>query len=245
MFRFLKHKFSKKEKKNAELRALIVALAVLAGFVLAAWLVVWQSHQDKSRLLEMRQQASQVQPQQDVPPNTANIGGPFALTNQDGKHVTDADYRGKYLLVYFGYTYCPDMCPTGLQSISRALDQLGSEAAKVQPLYITIDPDRDTPAKLKDYIASFHPRIVGLTGSPPQIAAAAKAYQVYYKRGEQVDEHDYMMDHSSLIYLMNPDGKFITTFNEETDPVAMVKVLREQMAAKAKARAAVHTKGSE
>ncbi len=225
MFKLPKFKLSKKEKKNAELRALIVALAVLVGFLLAGWLVIWQSDKDQNRVAQLREQASQVQTQQTVPPNTARIGGSFVLTNHDGKIVTDADYHGKYLLVYFGYTYCPDMCPTGLQSISRALDQLGGDAKKVQPLFITIDPDRDTPVKMKEYISSFHPSIVGLTGSAQQIADVAKEYQVYYKRGEQVDEHDYMMDHSSLIYLMNPDGKLVTTFNEEADPAAIVKAL--------------------
>ncbi len=129
------------------------------------------------------------------------------------------------MLIYFGYTYCPDLCPTGLQSIAHALDQLGADATKVQALYITIDPARDTPAKLKQYVAEFHTGIIGLTGSDAQIAAAAKAYQVYYAKGEQVDEHDYMMDHSSLIYLMDPQGKFITTFDEEVDPAEIVKKL--------------------
>jgi protein SCO1/2 len=107
------------------------------------------------------------------------------------------------------------------------MDQLGGDTTQVQPLFITIDPTRDTPAKMKEYDASFHPTIVGLTGSPEQIASAAKAYQVYYKKGEQVDEHDYIMDHSSLIYLMDPDGKFITTFDEEANPASIVKVLTE------------------
>src|SRR5262249_5484407 len=155
--------------------------------------------------------AEQAQLQQ-LPPGTRKIGGPFTLTNQAGKTVSDRNFLGKYLLIYFGYTYCPDVCPTGLQSIAHAMDQLKGDAGTVQPLYITIDPARDTPAKLKEYIVSFHPKIVGLTGSPDQIAAVAKAYQVYYAKGEKVDEKDYLMDHSSLIYLMGPDGKFIATF---------------------------------
>ena len=223
MFKF---KFSKKEKKKFELRALHVALTVLVGIVLAGWLVYWQTGQDKSRVLEMRQEAQKETMEPGVPPNASKIGGPFSLIDQDGKAKTDADFAGKYLLVYFGYTYCPDMCPTGLQSMSRALDQLGDGAKTVQPLFITVDPGRDTPTKLKEYIASFHPAIVGLTGSAEQIAAVAKAYQVYYKKGENVDEHDYIMDHSSLIYLMDPQGKFVATFPEEVAPDVLVKALR-------------------
>jgi len=224
MFSFKKYRFSKKDKKLAELRALRVALAVLAGLILAGWLVVWQVGKDHARVTEMRQDASQ--PQQNVPPNTKKIGGPFTLTNQDGKPASDTQFRGKYLLIYFGYTYCPDLCPTGLQSISRALDNLGPQADKVQPLFITIDPDRDTPAAMKEYISSFHPKIIGLTGTPQQIASVAKEFQVYYAKGEKVDEHDYIMDHSSLIYLMDPDGKFVTTFDEEVDPKTIVKTLQ-------------------
>jgi protein SCO1/2 len=227
MFKFSKRRFSKKDKERVELRALKIALAVLVGLMLAGGVALWQVNKDETRIVALRQEAQQVQPQQTVPPNTSKIGGPFNLTDQDGKKVTDAKYRGKYLLVYFGYTYCPDLCPTGLQSIAHALDQLGDDAKKVQPLYVTIDPARDTPAKLKEYIASFHPQIVGLTGTAAQIASVAKEYQVYYARGEQVDEHDYIMDHSSLIYLMDPQGNFVTTFPEEVDPTAIVKALHE------------------
>jgi protein SCO1/2 len=220
-----KFKLTKKEKRKFELRALHVVLAVLVGLVLAGWLVLWQTGQDKSRVEDMRQQAQKEAVQPEVPPNAAKIGGPIDLIDQDGKHRTDADFAGKYLLIYFGYTYCPDMCPTGLQSMSRALDQLGDGAKKVQPLFVTIDPARDTPSKMKEYISSFHPSIIGLTGSADQIAKIAKEYQVYYKKGENVDEHDYIMDHSSLIFLMDPQGKFVATYPEEVDPNIIVKAL--------------------
>jgi len=209
-----------------------MALAVLLGLLLASSVAVYQMSKDKARLMELRLQGGAAEVRPDLPPNTAKIGGSFALINQDGKKVTDADYRGKYLFVYFGYTYCPDLCPTGLQSIAHALDQLGPDAAKVQPLYITIDPARDTPEKLKQYVGSFHPRIVGLTGTAQQIADIAKKYQVYYAKGEMVDDKDYVMDHSSLIYLMDPKGKFITTFDEEADPASLVKALRGAWAQK-------------
>jgi len=136
----------------------------------------------------------------------ASIGGPFSLVDENGNAVTDRTYRGKWLLVYFGYTFCPDACPTALNAVAAALDALGPDAARVQPLFITIDPDRDTPAVMKDYVAAFDKRIVGLTGTPQQIAAAAKAYRVYYQRVGSGS--DYTMDHTVLLYIMDPDGQF-------------------------------------
>lgn len=228
----LKRKFFKKAKQRAEIRALQAVLALVLGLALAGGVVLWQINKDEIRRIDLQNQARNTSSNPDFPPNTKTIGGPFTLINQEGKTVTDADFRGKYLLVYFGYTYCPDLCPTGLQSIAHALDQLGNDAEKALPLYITIDPARDTPAKLKHYVESFHSEIIGLTGSPEQIAAVARSYQAYYAKGEQVDEHDYLMDHSSLIYLMGPDGKFITTFPDNVDPATLVKTLRQQWAEK-------------
>ena len=217
--RAFKHFFQSKDRRRFEIRIMQIIMAVVIGLLLAGVIALWQSNKDQSRMVEMQDQAiQQATSPQSVPPGNSKLGGPFTLTDQNGKTVTDADYRGKYLLIYFGYTYCPDMCPTGLQAIAHTLDQLGPDAAKVQPLFVTIDPARDTADKLKDYDASFHPRIIGLTGTADQIAAIAKEYQVYYAKGEQVDENDYMMDHSSLIYLMDPQGHFITTFNEDANP---------------------------
>ena len=143
----------------------------------------------------------------------ALIGGPFHLTDQTGKSRTDADFRGQYLLVYFGYTNCPDVCPTTLQTITNALDKLGPEAAKVTPIFITVDPERDTADVLRAYASNFHPRLVALTGSATEIAAAAKAYRIYYaKVGEGPN---YSMDHSSIVYLMGPDGKYLGHFGME------------------------------
>ncbi len=156
------------------------------------------------------------------------IGGPFSLTDHNGKAVTEKDYAGKYLLVFFGYTFCPDVCPTAMQTISEAMDLLGEDGRKVQPLFISIDPERDTPAVLKEFVSNFHPSIIGLTGTPEQIAAVAKAYRVYYARarteGEEEDDQYYLMNHSAVVYLIDPDGKFIAHF-AHTDPP-------EQIAAK-------------
>jgi protein SCO1/2 len=161
----------------------------------------------------------------------AAIGGPFTLIDQDGKTVTDEDFRGQYMLVYFGYTYCPDVCPTSLSIVGRALDileeQAPDQAARIQPVFISVDPDRDTPAVLKDYVKNFHERLIGLTGTPDQVAAAAKAYRVYFakvrEKGAAADE--YLMDHSSITYVMGPDGKFATHFGHGTDPAVMAEKL--------------------
>jgi protein SCO1 len=143
-------------------------------------------------------------------PAALTVGGPFSLIDGDEHPVTDKTWRGKYMLVYFGYTFCPDVCPTTLSAVADALDVLGPKADRIQPLFITVDPKRDTAAVVKQYAAAFGPRIIGLTGSPEQIAAAAKAYRVYYaehRTGPGPD--DYSMDHSSVLYLMGPDGRFI------------------------------------
>lgn len=136
------------------------------------------------------------------------ISGHFTLTTPDGRIATDRSYRGKFLLVYFGYTFCPDACPTALTAISLALDQLGPLADKFQPIFITVDPERDTPQIVADYVKAFDPRIIGLVGSSEQIAAAAKAYRVYYL-ARKIGEDEYVVDHSSFIYVVNPQGEFV------------------------------------
>lgn len=138
------------------------------------------------------------------------VGGPFALVDGNGKQVTDRDFRGKYMLVYFGYTFCPDVCPTTLNEVADALDHLGTKANRLQPIFITVDPKRDTPAVMKQYTAAFTPRLLGLTGTPEQIAKVAREYRVYYAEHRTgPGPNDYTMDHSSILYLMGPDGKFI------------------------------------
>ncbi len=150
-----------------------------------------------------------------------SIGGPFELVDHKGRVARDSDFLGKYLLVMFGYTYCPDVCPTELQVISEAMEQLGQSRTKVQPLMITVDPERDTVAALADYIGNFDPSFVALTGSTEQIKAAAKAYRVYYAKTPPDDEGDYFMDHSAFIYLMGPDGKYLHHFAPTTAPESM------------------------
>ncbi|HLB98036.1 MAG TPA: SCO family protein [Acetobacteraceae bacterium] len=145
------------------------------------------------------------------------VGGPFTLVSGDGHTVTDRDFRGKYLLVYFGYTYCPDVCPTTLNAVADALDKLGSSADRLQPLFITVDPRRDTPQVIKQYTADFSPRLLGLTGTPAEIAAVAKEYHVYYAEDRTgPGPNDYSMDHSSILYLMGPDGHFIAPIRADS-----------------------------
>ena len=162
----------------------------------------------------------------------ALVGGPFTMTDQNGRRVTEKDFLGKHMLVFFGYTYCPDICPTELQVMMAALDQLGPDAEKVQPVFVSIDPARDTPEVMKAYVENFGSRLIGLTGSPDEVAAMAKAYRAYYaKSGDTSSPDAYLMDHSSIIYLMGTDGRFVKHFAYTTDTGRLAGELREQLEA--------------
>ena len=160
----------------------------------------------------------------------AAIGGPFTLTDGAGRTVTDKTFLGKYMLVYFGYTFCPDVCPTTLNDVGQALDKLGARADQVHPLFITVDPARDTPAVVKQYAAAFSPRLEGLTGTPDQIASVAHEYRVYYaahKTGP--NPGDYTMDHSSILYVMNPAGQFVGIIQADESPDQIAADLAKYM----------------
>jgi cytochrome oxidase Cu insertion factor (SCO1/SenC/PrrC family) len=165
--------------------------------------------------------------QSGISSGTALVGGPFTLTDQTGRKVTDKDFLGKYMLVFFGYTYCPDICPTELQVMSAALDSLGPKADVIQPVFITIDPQRDTPEVLKQYVGNFHPRLMGLTGTPEDIASVAKTYRVFFSRVENSASDTYLMDHSTIMYLMDPQGRFLKHFSYTTDAAALANGLAE------------------
>jgi protein SCO1/2 len=141
----------------------------------------------------------------------ARIGGPFALIDQNGRTVRDSDFAGKYRIVYFGYTHCPDICPTDLAVIGQSMRRLEKEAparaARIQPVFITVDPERDTPAVMKDYAAAFYPRLIGLTGTPQQVAAAAKAFAIWYAKQPPQPGGGYAVDHSRMTVLMGPKGE--------------------------------------
>jgi protein SCO1/2 len=159
------------------------------------------------------------------------IGGEFSLLNQNAQPVTENFFLGNYALIFFGFTYCPDVCPTVLQTVSVSLDLLGKVATKIKPVFITIDPERDTPSVLKSYLENFHPFITGLTGTPDQVKKVAKAYGVYYARAKEGKESkdNYFMDHSGGIYLMGPDGKFIKRFSHSVTPEEIVDKIKESL----------------
>jgi cytochrome oxidase Cu insertion factor (SCO1/SenC/PrrC family) len=159
-----------------------------------------------------------------------SIGGAFTLVDQDGVTRHAQDFRGKLLLVYFGYTFCPDACPTALQDMSQAIDQLGTKDEQVQPLFITIDPARDDVAQMKLYASNFHPRLVALTGTPEQIAEAAKAYRVYYDKSKSASGGaDYLMDHTAFTYLMGRDGKYVSHFPPGTTAAQMAAAMEKRL----------------
>src|SRR6516165_6378760 len=177
-------------------RILVMAAAFLAGLVLCFGVVLIVTGRLSSPV------AQQI----------AAIGGPFKLTDQNEQMVTDQDLKGRPFLVFFGFTHCPDVCPTTLFEVSEILRALGPGADRTRALFITVDPERDTPAVIKDYLSSFDPHLSGLTGDPAAIAAAAKAYRVYFKK-VPLDEGGYTMDHTAIVYLMDKVGRFVSPFN--------------------------------
>ena len=189
-------------------------VGISAVLVLASGLFAWQKLRPPISLVPT------------TTSGTAQVGGPFELVDQTGEIRRDADYLGRYMLVYFGYTYCPDVCPTSLLAMSqglRLLDERAPEAAEqVVPLFVTVDPERDTVEALAAYAPSFHPDLVALTGTPEQIAAAAKSYRVYYAKAEDESSGTYLMDHSSFIYLIGPDGSYRAHFGHsaQADEIA-------------------------
>ena len=155
------------------------------------------------------------------------VGGPFELIDGDGRTVTQRDFRGRHMLVYFGYTFCPDVCPTTLFSASQALDGIGPAlASKVRLVFVSIDPERDTPEVVKDYAAHFHPGTVGLTGTPEQVAAAARAFRIYYRKAAPEEDGGYLVDHSSILFLMDGDGRYVTHFGHEATADDMAAALK-------------------
>jgi cytochrome oxidase Cu insertion factor (SCO1/SenC/PrrC family) len=165
-------------------------------------------------------------------PGSVSIGGPFHLTDDKRHSVTDADYHGRWMLVFFGYTNCPDECPLTLQKMAAALGNLGPLADKVAPLFVTVDPTRDTPGRLANYLENFDTRIVGLTGSDDQIAAMAKAYRVYYSPAEHEQSGVDVVSHSTFLYLMNPAGAFDELLRSDIDADKLAITLRAKLATK-------------
>lgn len=200
-------------------RQIVIFSAGILACVLVAWALVF--------LVKERRATMPARGPVIMLTAAAEIGGPFRLTDHTGKRVTDADFRGRFMLLYFGYTFCPDVCPADLQTMGRALDILAAKGEVITPVFISVDPERDSPAVLKKYVAAFHPRMVGLTGSAAAIKAAAKAYKVYYRAqlGAKPGDTKILMGHTSFIYLVGPDGKAVAAFRGGTRPEVLAKEL--------------------
>ena len=192
-------------------RILLIAAAFLAGLALCFGVVLIVAGRLSSPVAQI-----------------AAIGGAFKLTDQNGKVVTDQDLKGHPFLVFFGFTHCPDVCPTTLFEVSEILRALGPDADRTRALFITVDPERDTPAAMKDYLSSFDPHMSGLTGDPAQIAAVAKAYRVYFKK-VPLDDGSYTMDHTAIVYLMDKTGRFVAPLNLKRPTDAAAADLRRYL----------------
>jgi len=194
-----------RRKRERLERPAVIALAIIGALMLISGVLVGFAYSDRTG---------------------GEIGGKFALIDDNGKPFTDAELKGKWHLVFFGYTHCPDICPTALNDLSLALNQLGSKEKEIDIVFISVDPERDTPAVLKSYVESFGGPITGLTGTPEEVAEAAKDYHVYYAKHPAVGG-GYDMDHSATIYIMDPQGRFIATFAPGDTPDTMTGRLRK------------------
>ena len=193
-------------------RILLLAAAFVAGLVLCFGVIL---------IVTGRVSAPVAQ-------QVAAIGGPFKLVDQDGRVVTDQDFKGRPFLVFFGFTHCPDICPTALFEVSEIMRALGRDADRTRALFITVDPERDTPKVIKDYLSSFDPHLTGLTGDPAEVAAVAKAYRVYFKK-VPLDQGGYTVDHTAIVYLMDKEGRFVSPFSLKRTTEAAAADLRKHL----------------
>ena len=192
-------------------RLVVIALATILGICLLA-------------LLTLAQKKDTVQGAM-IPVTQDAFGGPFTLTDHTGKKVTEKDFTGKYRLIYFGFTFCPAICPTELAKITAALNDLGDKGKAIQPLFITVDPERDDVAAMKNYVTLFHPSLIGLTGTPEQIKIATKAYKIYAAKVKDPSMTEYTMDHSSFIYFMAPDDRLLHIFKMPDSAQDMSRII--------------------
>ncbi|CAN6230392.1 unnamed protein product [Urochloa humidicola] len=205
-------------------------LSFLLLLVTGGGIIVYYDKEKKRQIEELKNRTSAVKPGQSV--GTAAIGGPFKLLNHDGKPVTEKDFLGKWTLFYFGFTHCPDICPDELQKMAAAIDKIREKAKlDIVPVFITVDPERDTVEQVRDYVKEFHPDLIGLTGTTDEIRQVARAYRVYYMKTEE-EGSDYLVDHSIVMYLMNPQMEFVKFYgkNYDTDSLAdgIIKEIKEQ-----------------
>ena len=193
-------------------RVLLVLSAFLAGLVLFFAIILIVTGRNPAPMVTA----------------AANIGGPFRLVDHNGRAITDQDLKGRPFLVFFGFTHCPDVCPTALFEVSEVMRKLGPDAERARALFVTVDPERDTPEKLKDYVSSFDPHVIGVTGDAAAIAGIAKAYRVYSKK-VPLDGGGYTMDHTAIVYLMDKQGRFVAPFNLKRTPEAAAADLRRYL----------------
>jgi len=205
-------------KQSSSVQIIVIMLVALTTIAASAW-ITWQLI-DGNRSTPAGTQSVAVQ-------SPISLGGPFTLINHKGEAVTDASFHGQYMLVFFGYGYCPDVCPTELANMAAAMDYLGPAADKVQPVFISVDPARDTPEYLAQYVSHFHPKLIGLTGTESEIQKVAKAYRVFYAKAPSEKPDDYLVNHSSFVYLMGPDGAYVALFRHQTDPKEMANAIAE------------------
>jgi cytochrome oxidase Cu insertion factor (SCO1/SenC/PrrC family) len=194
-----------------------VALFVVIGF---------RGGIDYSHAAQSTQERAAAQLMDDLMYGRGTVGGPFSLTDQTGRRRNDTEFRGKSLIIYFGYTYCPDVCPTELQQIGLAVEHLGDVGSAVQPLFITIDPARDTPEVLAQYVPSFHPRLLGLTGTSDEIAAVAQEFKVVYTKYQPSDGGPYLIDHTGFVYIVDRSGKYRGFFPPGTPEDRMREMIK-------------------
>ncbi len=194
------------------------AILIVAGVLIGEWFY-----------LQAKSEPPAIEAEPGLSVQAAALGGPFSLTDHAGAQVSEQAFRGRYLVMVFGYTFCPDVCPTTLSAVAEAMDLLGPTAEKVQPLFVSVDPERDTPAVMADYVAAFHPRMIGLTGSPAQIKEIAQSYRVYYSKVETGDGF-YPLDHSAYIYVLGPDGAILTYLKHDATPQLIATAIQSVMA---------------
>jgi cytochrome oxidase Cu insertion factor (SCO1/SenC/PrrC family) len=205
-----------KRRASAKVGRLIAALL---AFVISA---------DAARTEDTPDQVAAAQMMDDLMYGRGAIGGPFTLTDQSGRRRSDSDFRGKLMIVYFGYTFCPDVCPADLMAITQALDALGPAADGVQPIFITVDPERDTKL-LAEYVSAFHKSLIGLTGTPDEIRKVANAYKAFYAKVPGGRDGDYAIDHTGVIYLMGRNGEYLGFMPPQTGPEKLTEILRKQL----------------
>lgn len=204
-----------------QLRIVMIVLAVVAGLVLAGVFAAFQKPDGQGRTPRL------------IAVTSDEFAGPFTVVDQDGKTITEKDYAGQYKLIYFGFTFCPAICPTELSKMTTALKALSpAEAEKIQPLFVTVDPERDTPKVMKTYISMFHPKLIGLTGTPEQIKDMLKTYKIYAAKVEDPALSEYTMDHSSFVYFIAPDGRLLHIFKMPDTAAEMQQTIQAWLSQK-------------